>query len=99
MAYLNSKDRDRENSVLSMKQALIEDVNYRREISHLKKVDQQENLRRGAHFRTLEKELLWSKLQEKKAKADQIIIQRERIAQACAVRRNSRMSNSSRDGH
>ena len=61
-AYLMNKDKDRDTSVQDIKQALMEDIHQRKEIAILRKMDQEENLRRGQHFNNLEKQVLWNKL-------------------------------------
>lgn len=67
----------------------MEDIYQKKEIALLRKMDQEENRRRGQHFNNLEKQLLWSKLQEKRARADQIKKEQERIAHACSTHKTA----------
>lgn len=54
-AYLMDKDKQRDTSVQDLKIAMMEDIQQKKEIALLRKMDQEENLRRGQHFNNLEK--------------------------------------------
>ena len=54
-SYLKEKDETRSKLVNEIKEALHEDVEQRKEISLLKKKDQQENFERGRNFHHLYK--------------------------------------------
>lgn len=63
-----------------LKEALMEDVDQRREISSLRRQDQKDNYNRETNLRELYKQDLMLKLKDKKDKAERIKEQQKRIA-------------------
>ena len=63
------------NLIQEVKDAFIEEVNQRKEISLLKKKDQIENLERGKNFHYLYKKKLVERILEKKERGDRVIEQ------------------------
>ena len=63
----------------SLQDAWKEDVEQRKEISYLKKKDQQENLKRSKNFYMMYKQKLIEKIDYKMLKADLVKINKEDI--------------------
>lgn len=68
-----------------MKDAIKEDIDLKKEISALRKKDQEENYQRGQNFHNIYKQKLMDKINEKKARADRVKEQQQRIAQMCST--------------
>ena len=81
------KDKKREELIKEVKDAFFEEVNQKKEISLLKKRDQQENYERGKNFKYLYKKKLVERLLEKKERGDRVKEQQRRIASMCATHR------------
>jgi hypothetical protein len=67
-----------------------ENLEKRKEIMSLRKLDQEENFTRSKNFHELYKSKLVEKLMEKQERADVIKREQERIAKACSVNRVSK---------
>lgn len=70
--YFNTKAKQRDNSVREIKSAIAEDLEQRKEIAKLRKMDRDEFMNRRNHYETLEKQKIWQSIQEKHARADMI---------------------------
>ena len=71
-SHLLDKDKKREELIREVKDAFQEEVNQKKEISLLKKRDQQENYERGKNFQYLYKKKLVERLLEKKERGDRV---------------------------
>lgn len=70
-----------------------ENLDKRKEIMHLRKMDQEENFTRSKNFHELYKLKLVEKILEKSERADNIKREQERIAKACSTNRNTRLGS------
>ena len=76
------KEKDKMKSQLldELHNAIVEDTEQKKEISLLKKKDQQENLERGKNFHLLYKQKLVERILEKKERADRVKMQQKKIS-------------------
>ena len=70
--YLIEKDKKRDELIREVKDAFEEEVNQKKEISLLKKRDQQENFERGKNFQYLYKKKLAERLLEKMERGNRV---------------------------
>jgi hypothetical protein len=70
--YLKEKNNQRSKLIGEIKEAIHEDIELKKEISLLKKKDQQENLERGKNFHLLYKQKLVERILEKKERAERV---------------------------
>ena len=70
--YLIEKDKKRDELIKEVKDAFEEEVNQKKEISLLKKRDQQENYERGKNFQYLYKKKLAERLLEKMERGNRV---------------------------
>jgi transcriptional regulator of met regulon len=81
--YYDGRLKERINKVAEVKQVLKEDIETKKEISMLRKADQEENYMRGQNIHNIYKQKLIEKIVEKKDRADKIKEQQRRIADLC----------------
>lgn len=60
--YFNTKAKNRDNSVREIKSAIAEDIEQRKEIAKLRKMDRDEFMSRRNHYETLEKQKIWQSI-------------------------------------
>lgn len=70
--YYQQKQALRDQLVTDVKEAIREDVDKKRELSLLRKMDQEENYMRSMNFHNMYKQKLLEKLSEKKERAERI---------------------------
>lgn len=85
--YLVKKDEARSQMLHDVKEAIMEDVEQKREISYLRKMDQEENYMRIKTIENLKKHNLIQCILEKKERAEKVQEQRKRIAKMCSTQR------------
>ena len=71
-SYYEQKQNMREQLVQDVKEALKEDQEKKKELSFLRKMDQEENYLRSKNFHEMYKQKLVEKISEKKERADKI---------------------------
>ena len=69
--------------MVDVKSVLRDDVETKRELSLLRKQDQEENYMRSQNIHNLYKQKLMEKINEKKERAEKIKVQQSRIADMC----------------
>lgn len=84
--YLKEKLNQRNQLLGDIKEALKEDIEQKKEINYLRKIDQEENYKRGKNFHELYKAKLVEKLMEKQERAQKVKEQQMRIAAMCSGR-------------
>lgn len=62
LRYLNTRAKERDASVVEIKNAILEDIEQRKEIAKLRKMDRDEFMSRRNHYETLEKTKIWQTL-------------------------------------
>lgn len=72
VSYYDSRLKERNDKIEHLKQTLKEDVETRKELSLLRKADQEENYMRGMNIHNIYKQKLVEKLIEKRDRADKI---------------------------
>lgn len=70
--YYDKRLKERSNKVEQVKSVLREDVETRKELSLLRKADQEENFMRGQNIHNIYKQKLVEKLIEKRERAEKI---------------------------
>lgn len=90
--YLSTKATMRDSSVREIRSALQEDLEQRKEIQKLRKMDRDEFMQRRNHYEALEKQKIWQNIQEKHSRADQIKFEQERIASLVTSKKRTGMS-------
>ncbi|CDW87107.1 UNKNOWN [Stylonychia lemnae] len=83
--YYQQKNNLRDQLITDVKEALKEDVEKKKELSLLRKMDQEENFMRSQNFHNMYKQKLQEKLSEKKDRAERIKEQQKRIADMCGT--------------
>eukprot|EP00347_Sterkiella_histriomuscorum_P010768 403374992 len=78
--YYMQKQELRDQLAVDVKDALKEDIDKKKELSLLRKMDQEENYMRSMNFHNMYKQKLQEKISEKKERADRIKEQQKRIA-------------------
>lgn len=87
--HYRKKQNERDNSVREIKAAMAEDLDQRKEIARLRKQDRDEFMSRRNHYEQLEKQKIWSSIQEKHARADMIKQEQDRIAALVTAKRST----------
>ena len=87
--YYDTRLRERIDKVDQVKAVLREDMETRKELSLLRKADQEENLMRGQNIHNIYKQRLVEKIIEKKERADKIKEQQMRISDLCRTVRQT----------
>jgi hypothetical protein len=95
VSYYDTRLKERNDKVEHLKQALKEDVETRKELSLLRKADQEENYMRGMNIHNIYKQKLVEKLIEKRDRADKIKEQQQRISDLCRTVRHTSLARTS----
>ena len=89
ISYYDSRNKERNDKVEHLKQAIKEDIETKKELTMLRKADQEENYMRGMNIHNIYKQKLVEKLIEKKERADKIKEQQQRISDLCRTVRHT----------
>jgi len=95
VSYYDSRLKERNEKVEHLKQTLKEDVETRKELTMLRKADQEENYMRGMNIHNIYKQKLVEKLIEKRERADKIKEQQQRISDLCRTVRHTSLARAS----
>lgn len=95
VSYYDTRLKERNDKVEHLKQALKEDVETRKELTLLRKADQEENYMRGMNIHNIYKQKLVEKLIEKRDRADKIKEQQQRISDLCRTVRHTSLARTS----
>ncbi len=82
-SYYDKRLKERISKVEQVKTVLKEDIETKKELSLLRKADQEENFMRGQNIHNIYKQKLVEKLIEKRERADKIKEQQIRISELC----------------
>eukprot|EP00347_Sterkiella_histriomuscorum_P000166 403376923 len=77
--YLERRNKQRDDLIEEFYEAFKEDIEQKKELSFLKKIDQMENLQRTKNFYNMYRSKLIEKLQDKMMRADQVKYNKEFI--------------------
>ena len=91
--YIQTKAKERDQSVKEIRTALQEDIDQKKEITRLRKMDRDEFMSRRNHYETLEKQKIWMTIQEKHSRADSIKHEQDRIAALVTAKRTQAIRN------
>lgn len=81
--YYDKRLQERYDKVEHLRTVLREDTETKKELSLLRKADQEENFMRGQNIHNIYKQKLVEKLIEKRERAEKIKEQQHRISELC----------------
>ena len=81
--YYDSRLKERIEKVGEVKNIIREDIETKKELTMLRKADQEENYLRGQNIHNIYKQKLVEKIIEKRERAEKIKEQQQRIADLC----------------